>query len=165
MSIATSARRLLRYGLIGFLVLVGLSPLIVGGLIAWNQIRIRVDPPAEMRHATATEVSGFEEVSLSKADLGGLQVTRVFLGPVVERPRDHITSPGAGFTEKSGPSNPFGESWILQGNYPDDCFVSVYRIYDGRVLRGIEGLSDIQRSEVSKGEKMVLQMKFACGRG
>lgn len=158
-------RRFLRYCLIAFPVLIGFSPLVAGGLIAWNQIRIRVDPPAQMRHATATRVSGFEEISLSKANLGGLQVTKVFLGPVVERPQDHITSPGAAFTTMIEANPSYGTIFLVHGSYRDGCFVGVDQIGDGRVLRGVDGLSDIQRGEVARGEKIVLEMKFACGDG
>ncbi|MFC8042347.1 hypothetical protein [Nocardia sp. NPDC057353] len=165
MPIAAGARNTLRYVLIGFLVLVGISPLIGGGLIAWNQIRIRVDPPAEMRHATATDVSGFDEISLTKANLGSFQVTKVFLGPVIDRPQAHISAPGAVFTEKNKSNPARGMTWLVHGDYPDGCFVSVDKVAGGAALRGIDGLSDAQRDEVTRGEKIVLEMRFACGEG
>ncbi|UGT64532.1 hypothetical protein [Nocardia asteroides] len=135
------------------------------GVIAWGRIRAEVDPPAEMRHATSTEVDGFEEVSLSSANIDRLMVTKTFIGPVVDRPQDGINSPGAAFTPMDRANASYGTIFLVHGSYRDGCFVGVHQIGDGRALRGVEGLSDTQRGEVARGEKIVLEMKFACGQG
>ncbi|UGT60881.1 hypothetical protein [Nocardia asteroides] len=157
------ARKTARYVVIGLLLVVDFSPVAAAGLVIFNQIRIRVDPPREVQHATAAVVSGFEEVSLTKADLGGLLVTKVYIGPVVDRPQDRITSPGAGFIEMNKPSPANGKTWLVHGNYRDGCFVSIDRVEGGAALRGINGLSDSQRSAVLRGEQTLLEMRFGCG--
>ncbi|MFC3960383.1 hypothetical protein [Nocardia jiangsuensis] len=165
MPIARRAPKASKRLLIPLLVAIGISPVILVGVVAWGKIRAEVDPPAEMRHATSTEVEGFEEVSLDSANIDRLVVTKTFIGPVAERPQDGITSPGAVFTPMDKVNASYGTIFLVHGAYRDGCFVGVHQIGDGRALRGVDGLSDSQRDEVVRGEKVVLEMKFACGEG
>ncbi|WP_157103758.1 hypothetical protein [Nocardia harenae] len=139
--------------------------MILVGVVAWGRIRAEVDPPAEMRHATSTEVDGFDEVSISSANIDRLVVTKTYIGPVVARPQDRITSPGATFTPMDKVNTSYGTIFLVHGSYRDGCYVGVHQIGDGRALRGVDGLSDAQRGEVARGEKVILEMKFACGEG
>ncbi|MGQ4616997.1 hypothetical protein [Nocardia sp. R7R-8] len=164
MSIAQRMRQLGRFTGLGILAVciivpVGLVVLVIGGMI-----RKHLDPPLELRHASATEVTGYETVSTEKKYLGGLLVSKIFIGPVVDRPQDRIISPGAVLEEIGRPGRP-GEYWLVYGDYPDGCHISVDRVDGGDPLRTVDKLSDTQRDEVSRGEKLVLIAQFTCGEG
>ncbi|WP_067841867.1 hypothetical protein [Nocardia lijiangensis] len=128
-------------------------------------IRAKLNPPPEMRHASATEVTGYETVSTEKKNLsGGLVVSKVFIGPVVDRPQDRVVSPGATLHDMGRPGEA-GAYWLAYGDYADGCHISVDRVVGGDPLRRVSELSNSQRDEVSRGEKLVLVAKFACGEG
>ncbi|MET8779730.1 hypothetical protein ABZV58_32455 [Nocardia sp. NPDC004654] len=161
MSITQWRRKIGRLTAYGALAVVIIVPLVFIGLV----IRAKLDPPPAMRHATATEVTGYETVSTEKKDLsGGLVVSKVFIGPVIDRPQDRIVSPGTRLDDMDRPGPP-GVHWLVYGKYADGCHISVDRVAGGVTLRTADGLSDTQRDEVSRGEKLVLVAKFACGEG
>ncbi|MGQ4599981.1 hypothetical protein [Nocardia sp. R6R-6] len=164
MSIAHWMRKVGRYTVTGILVAVALLPVVLIGLIILAKIRAKLDPPPEVRHAAVTEVTGYETVSTEKENLGGLLVSKVFIGPVVDRPQDRIVSPGAAF-EDMGRRVPAGGYWFVYGDYADGCHISVVSVVGGDALRTVDKLSDTQRDEVSRGEKLVLVMQFTCGEG
>ncbi|MET7769429.1 hypothetical protein [Nocardia sp. NPDC005366] len=88
-------------------------PVVLIGLFIWGSIRQELDPPPAMRHAASTEVTGFETVSTSKENLDRLVVSKIFIGPVVDRPQDRKVSPGAAFREKGSPLGPAGAYWLV----------------------------------------------------
>ncbi|MFF0533051.1 hypothetical protein ACFYT3_32365 [Nocardia amikacinitolerans] len=161
MPIAQWRRKLGRFTAYGALALVILLPVVFIGLV----IRAKLNPPPEMRHATATEVTGYETVSTEKNDLsGGSVVEKVFIGPVVDRPQDRIVSPGATIHDMGRPGQA-SAYWLVYGDYADGCHISVHRVVGGEPLRIVSNLSDSQREEVLRGEKLVLVAKFTCGEG
>ncbi|MET8779728.1 hypothetical protein ABZV58_32445 [Nocardia sp. NPDC004654] len=135
------------------------------GMVIWAQISAKLNPPPAMRHASATEVAGYENVSTTEAHIDRLAVWKVFIGPVVDRPQDRIVSPGTTLKDMGGALRPDGGAWLVHGNYADGCYISVDRVVGGLALRTADGLSDAQRDEVSRGEKQVLVAQFACGEG
>ncbi|MGQ4616998.1 hypothetical protein [Nocardia sp. R7R-8] len=166
MSIAQRMRQFGRFTGSGILAICIIAPVGLVVLVVWGAIRQKLDPPPEMRHASATEVTGYETVSTEKENLGILVVSKVFIGPAVDRPQDRIISPGAALREKSGsPLGPAGSYWLVYGNYADGCHISVDRVVGGDALRTVDKLSDTQRDEVSRGEKLVLVTEFTCGKG
>ncbi|WP_157978987.1 MULTISPECIES: hypothetical protein [Nocardia] len=142
-----------------------LVPVVLIGLVIWGKTHAKLDPPAAVRHARATEVNGFETVSTSEENLDRLVVTKVFLGPVVDRPQDRITAPGVAFQEMSRRRGPSGSEWLVYGKYPDGCSISVDHVGGGDALRAVPDLSTSRRDTVSRGEKLILSIKFACGEG
>lgn len=164
MPIAQRMRQLGRFTGFSLLAVAIVVPVVLVCLVIWGTVRKKLDPPAEMRHASATEVTGYEAVSTEKEYLGGLLVSKVFIGPVVDRPQDRIISPGAAFQDIGRPG-PAGVYWLVYGDYPDGCHISVDRVVGGDALRTVHKLSDTQRDEVSRGEKLVLVAKFTCGEG
>ncbi|MBH0781778.1 hypothetical protein [Nocardia bovistercoris] len=149
----------------GIAAAVAAVPVVFIGLIIWGKIHTKLDPLPAMRHAMATEANGFEAISTSEENLDRLVVTKVFLGPAVDRPQDHIIAPGAGFQVMGRPHGQTGAEWLVFGKYSDGCSISVDRVVGGDALRNVSKLSDGQRDEVSRGEKLVLVMQFACGEG
>lgn len=164
MSIVQWRRKLGRFTGFSILAVVVIVPAALIGLFIWGTIRAKLDPPPAMRHATATEVTGYEAVSTTKANLDRLVVSKVFIGPMIDRPQDRIVSPGTRLDDMDRPGPP-GVHWLVYGKYADGCHISVNRVAGGVALRTADGLSDTQRDEVSRGEKLVLVAKFACGEG
>ncbi|MGY0500791.1 hypothetical protein ACWZHB_20080 [Nocardia sp. FBN12] len=164
MSIVRRIPKLGRFAGLGVLVVVVVVPVVLVCIVIWAKIRAELDPPLAMQHAAATEVTGFETVATSTANLDRLVVSKIFIGPAVDRPQDHIVAPGAAFREIGRPGRP-GAEWLVHGDYPDDCRISVDRVIGGNALRTVVELSDAQRDSVARGEKLLLSMEFACGEG
>ncbi|MEU4813737.1 hypothetical protein AB0H20_31440 [Nocardia fluminea] len=164
MPIAHRITKLSRFTGLGILVVVVIVPVVLVGIVVWAKIRARLDPPPAIQHAAATEVTGYDTLATSTANLDRLVVSKIFIGPVVDRPQDRIVAPGATFREIGRPSNP-GSEWLVHGNYPDNCYVSVDRVIGSDALSAIAELSDTQRDNVARGESLLLSMEFACGEG
>lgn len=149
---------------IGILALAVIIPLALIGAMIVGAVWSTIDPPAATKHADATEVTGYDVIATNKENLDRLVVNKIFIGPVVDRPQDLIVAPGAAFKEINRPG-PAESNWLAHGNYPDDCYVSVYHITGEKALLEVSELSDSQRDTIATGEKLVLKMKFACGKG
>lgn len=159
-----AARRTSRRIGLGALAVAIVAPLALLGAMVIGKVWSTADPPAAVQHADATHVTGYDVVATSRANLEKLVVNKVFLGPVVDRPQDLIVAPDAALVDMDRPGPP-DSSWLVYGDYPDGCHISVDRITGGEALRMVTELSPIQRDAVTSGEKLVLEMQFTCGQG
>ncbi|MEV0075928.1 hypothetical protein AB0H58_05885 [Nocardia neocaledoniensis] len=164
MPMSDATRRISRRLGLGALAVAIIAPLALLGAMVIGKVWSTVDPPAAVKHADATHVTGYDVVATSKANLDKLVVNKIFLGPVVERPQDLIVAPDAALVDMGRPGPP-DSSWLVYGDYPDDCHISVDRITGGEALRMVTELSPSQRDAVTSGQKLVLEMQFTCSQG